>query len=259
MSRQLGTQATDPTNWIGSLTYRSKACSKPSSSDIQNLAATARGRNHSFNVTGMLLYDDGQYLQTLEGPPANLKKVWASISRDPRHSEIEILSEHIVPARLFSGWDLLVCNRFDQAPATSDLTKEENTLLYKVPAVIDLALDGDDVGLNTLIASLAEEGWVGDAILTNLLEPAARAFGDAWLSDDCTELDLTLGLSMLQLAGHAVRHSPSPQAILETRYSILLATAPGEPHMLAHLCSLTCSLMLVGRSILRSRTAMKHL
>ncbi len=180
----------------------------------------------------MLLYEDGRFLQTLEGPPANLKQVWSSISQDSRHDDIEILTEHIVPERLFSGWDLLVCNRFDQTNENSLLAKAGQGLIQKVPAVIDLALNGDDIGLNRLIASLAEDGWNGDSLLTHLIEPAARAFGDAWMSDDCTELDLTMGLSMLQLAGHAVRHTPSPDAIRQIRYSILLATAPGEPHML---------------------------
>ncbi len=232
MSEQLGKSGHDPVNWIGSMTYRSRAHGNPSGSDIHALASKARARNHHADVTGMLLYEDGHFLQTLEGPPANLKDIWTSISHDSRHSEIEILSEHIVPARVFSGWDLLVSNRFDSGPEGALLAKVEHGLSHKVPKLIDLALGGDDVGLNTLMATLAEDGWSGDAIMTHLLEPAARAFGDAWLCDDCTELDVTIGLSMLQLAGHAVRHSPTPDAILDTKYSILLATAPGEPHML---------------------------
>ena len=70
------------------------------------------------------------------------------------------------------------------------------------------------------------------AFLSLLIEPGARALGDAWLADDCSELDLTIGLSMLQLAGHAVRTTPTPAALQQSRYSILLATAPGEPHTL---------------------------
>jgi methanogenic corrinoid protein MtbC1 len=98
--------------------------------------------------------------------------------------------------------------------------------------LVELALNADDLAINTMIAGFAEQGWTSKAILSLLIEPAARALGDAWLDDQCSELDLTIGLSMLQLAGHAVRYSPSSQSIRNSRYRILLATAPGEQHML---------------------------
>ncbi|MBV7259499.1 BLUF domain-containing protein [Erythrobacter crassostreae] len=232
MSLEFQAAETDPTNWIGSLAYRSKATADLSATELQGLTSNARLRNRKCGVTGMLIHQDGQFFQKLEGPPASLKHIWASISQDPRHDDIEMLSEHIVPARLFSDWDLLVYNSANASPAFGGELAENSGLFSKVPKLVDLALGGDDIGTNTLIASLAEKGWNGDAILAQLIEPTARALGDAWLADDCTELDLTMGLSMLQLAGHAVRHRPTPEAIRETKYSILLATAPGEPHML---------------------------
>ena len=103
-------------------------------------------------------------------------------------------------------------------------------LTRQVPKLIEMVLNGDDIAINTMIAMLAENGWDGNAILAHLIEPTARALGDAWLSDDCSELDLAIGLSMLQLAGHAVRSTPTPAALRNSRYSILLATAPGEKH-----------------------------
>lgn len=232
MSLQFETSATDTSNWIGSLTYQSTASSIPSASDLQDLAAKARARNRSAGVTGMLLYENGRFLQTLEGPPAGLDSVWASIRRDERHKQIDILSQHIVSARLFSDWDLLIYSRMGDTSRVKRSPTTEHGLVLHLPNLINLALDGDDIGLNALMASLAEQGWDGETILMYLVEPAARALGDAWLCDDCTELDLTIGLSMLQLAGHAVRHSPTPEAMRNSRYSILLATAPGEPHML---------------------------
>lgn len=234
MSLQIDTLGSDPESWIGSITYRSTASAKPSAAEIDELTAKAQAKNHRLGLTGMLLYQEGEFLQTLEGNPANLEKVWSSIRRDPRHCNIDVLSEHIVPARLFSGWDLLVCDRENDTPVSAQKGTAQHRvrqgLAHTVPMVVDLALNGDDLGLNRLIAALAEEGWTGDAVLMHLLEPTARALGDAWLADECSEFDLTIGLSMLQLAGHAVRHSPTPDAIRKSKYSILLATAPGENH-----------------------------
>ncbi len=220
-------------SWIGCLTYRSRATSTPSVSELQSLASKARRRNRALGVTGMLLFEDGRFLQTLEGPPEGLEAIWNSVARDQRHSEIEVLSEHVVPARLFSDWDLLFCNRFDWQ-GTPPPTEAEAPVAVAgyVRKLVQLSLDADDIRLNALMASLADQGWTSGAILSLLIEPTARALGDAWLEDECSELDLTIALSMLQLAGHAVRYHPTPQTIRNSRYSILLATAPGEPHML---------------------------
>ncbi len=221
-------------DWVGCMTYRSVATTTPSTSELESLARRARARNRSLGVTGMLLFENGNYFQTLEGPPEGLEAVWASVERDPRHRSIEVLSQHLVPSRLFSDWDLLLCNKRGDAPGDCHTHPA-------LPAAVDghlrrivqLALDADDLRLDALIASLAETGWTNDAIVTLLIEPAARALGDAWLADECSELDLTIGLSMLQLAGHAARHyAASTSRPHGSRYTVLLATAPGEQHML---------------------------
>lgn len=220
--------------WIASLTYKSTATSSPGSADLQALVGKARTRNRSLGVTGMLLFEDGCFLQTLEGPPDKLDALWASIKRDTRHDHIEVLSEHIVPARLFSDWDLLLYSRLDEARAgrARVLRSMPEAVSGYIDQLVQLALDADDIRLNAMIASLAEDGWTSTAIVSLLIEPAACALGDAWLADECSEIDLTIGISMLQMAGHAVRYSQTADCIRNSRYSILLATAPGEPHML---------------------------
>jgi hypothetical protein len=53
------------------------------------------------------------------------------------------------------------------------------------------------------------------------------------MADWCSEFELTMGLSMLQLEGHAVRTQACTTSLRRSRYSILLAPALGEPHMLS--------------------------
>jgi blue light- and temperature-responsive anti-repressor len=224
---------TSDDGWISCLTYKSVATSSPSEADLHGLVGRARARNRSLSVTGMLLYEDGCFLQTLEGTPNELDVVWSSIKRDTRHAHIEVLSEHIAPARLFSDWDLLLCSRLAQS-AEGELAARSvpEAVAGHIASLVRLALDADDTGLNAFIASLAEQGWTSSALVTLLIEPTARALGDAWLADECSEIDLTIGLSMLQLAGHAVRYSTTADTIRKSRFSILLATAPGEQHMM---------------------------
>lgn len=230
---QDSSSAAGDSGWIGCLTYKSIATASPSAGDLHALVGKARGRNRSMSITGMLLYEEGAFLQTLEGPPDKLDALWTSIKQDPRHDHIEVLSEHIAPARLFSDWDLLLHSRVDQVPArTAKTRKAPVAVAAQIDQLVTLALNADDLGLNAFIAALAEEGWTSNAILTLLIEPTARAMGDAWFADECSELDLTIGLSMLQMAGHAVRYEANGRPMKNSRYSILLATAPGEQHML---------------------------
>ena len=218
---------------IGCLTYQSSASTPPTDAELHELVSHARLRNQSVGVTGMLLYEDGRFLQTLEGPPDGLGAVWNSIQRDERHQDIELLSEHFVEARLFSDWDLLLYRKREQAPRSLwDRLRRKNALSQHVQRVVRDAFEANEAGLSELFARLAESGWHGDEIAKQLIEPAARAMGDAWLSDDCTEFDLTLGLGILQMAAHAVRYCDDVEKLRSKTYSILLASAPGEPHAL---------------------------
>ncbi|MFN3863426.1 MAG: BLUF domain-containing protein [Erythrobacter sp.] len=234
MRVQDGCVRTDAGRWIGCLTYQSRAVSRPSPCELEQLVNEARRRNRSLGVTGMLLYENGRFLQTLEGPPAGLQQVWSSIRRDRRHREIEVLSEHAVASRLFSDWDLLLYSSNDNPRRTGRASAlAPHALSHYVASVAQLALGDEDARLNGELASIAQQGWSADEIVSHLIEPAARAMGDAWLADRCSEFELTVGLGMLQLAGHALRSHTCPTSLSPGRHSILLATAPGEPHMLS--------------------------
>lgn len=225
--------STQKASLFGCLTYQSDASSAPSDTELNELVARARLRNQSVGVTGMLLYEDGRFLQTLEGPPMGLSAIWSSIQQDERHQNIELLSEHYVETRLFSDWDLLLYRKREQAPPSLwERLRRRHPLDSYVQRVVRDAFEANETGLGELFARLASSGWHGEEVVRELIEPAARAMGDAWLSDDCTEFDLTLGLGILQMAGHAVRYNDDAEQLRSKKYSILLAAAPGETHIL---------------------------
>lgn len=218
---------------IGCLTYESRATTRPGEEELNALVAAARKRNNAHGVTGMLLYDKGRFLQTLEGPVEGLDLIWNSIRHDERHSGIEVLTQHLVGTRLFSHWDLLHYRRLEQAPGSlRQRLSRRHPLSHYVPQAVTLALAADEVGLNALMAELIGKGWSAQELAQGLIEPAARGLGDAWLADEASEFDVTLGMGLLQLASHAAHGAPSADSLRQSRYTILLATAPGEPHML---------------------------
>ena len=130
-----------------------------------------------------------------------------------RHNQIEVLSEHFRKrAAVFRTGICCLMAAFDANHRRTGLEPAAPPAVAEhVERLVELSLNADDLALNACIASFADQGWTSDAILSLLIEPAARALGDAWLDDRCSEIDLTIGLSMLQLAGHAVRYSTSTQ------------------------------------------------
>jgi hypothetical protein len=57
-------------------------------------------------LTGALVYDDHWFAQALEGEIQFVEEIFARILRDPRHANINVLSNAVVPARLFEKWSM---------------------------------------------------------------------------------------------------------------------------------------------------------
>lgn len=65
----------------------------------------------------------------------------------------------------------------------------------------------------------------------DLLEPAARELGDLWQSDDCSEIEVTIGLMRLQAIARDFGLGTQPLRALHPPV-VLVAPQPGEAHML---------------------------
>lgn len=223
----------DADHLIGCLTYESRAAKAPTEAELNALVEAARVRNQSLGVTGMLLYDKGRFLQTLEGPVDGLGQVWASIQRDERHTGIEVLTQHLVGARLFSQWSLLHYRKLEKpVQGLRARLARRHPLSHYVPEVVRLALAAEEDQLKQLVADLVAKGWSADELARDLWEPAARGLGDAWLVDEASEFDVTLAMGFLQIASHSVQSTTCIDTLRTGRYTILLAPAPGEAHML---------------------------
>ncbi|MCR9218983.1 MAG: BLUF domain-containing protein [Alphaproteobacteria bacterium] len=91
---------------IRRVVYRSKACETPTEDDLWALLDDARARNQAVGLTGVLLYDEGAYLQVLEGRPEAIDRLLASIACDPRHVDMTILGDESDRPRLFGDWSM---------------------------------------------------------------------------------------------------------------------------------------------------------
>lgn len=88
------------------LGYMSKSTSLMSDQQLDHLLNKARASNKKNNITGMLLYADGSFLQVIEGNASAIKDVFAIIQKDSKHKDIKVLFEDNIAARHFSEWSM---------------------------------------------------------------------------------------------------------------------------------------------------------
>ena len=84
--------------------YISRATRPMSRGELEDLLHGARARNVARDITGMLLYDGGHFAQVVEGPQETVRRLFQSIQRDQRHSEVVVICEGPVEQRDFPGW-----------------------------------------------------------------------------------------------------------------------------------------------------------
>jgi hypothetical protein len=124
---------------------------------LDSILAAARRTNEAANVTGLLLYHDGSFFQTLEGPKESVIRIFSAIERDHRHSRVIVLQTKTTDARAFPNWSMGFMNahtlRPDQAEYLVDLRRlvgqqQGTTALSASPAV--------SVHINAFLGSFRE-------------------------------------------------------------------------------------------------------
>ena len=86
--------------------------------DLADLLAQARANNQRKNITGMLLYKDGRFIQLLEGHEDVVRASFERIRKDDRHTAVELLWLRYVQYRDFPDWTMGFVNADELDPAT---------------------------------------------------------------------------------------------------------------------------------------------
>jgi hypothetical protein len=68
------------------------------------LLESARTLNQANGITAILLYDNQQFGQVIEGERASVMKAWKRIQDDKRHHRTELLEIREITERSFPGW-----------------------------------------------------------------------------------------------------------------------------------------------------------
>ncbi|AUJ63729.1 hypothetical protein B9057_05125 [Aestuarium zhoushanense] len=83
------------------LIYVSVAAPNMGSEQIEHILVKASKRNEIKGLTGMLIYDEGQFWQVLEGPLDSVMSTFDDIRSDKRHSDVTTLVTEDIAKREF--------------------------------------------------------------------------------------------------------------------------------------------------------------
>ncbi len=86
--------------------YLSSATTKFTNEEILTLLNASRKKNEANEITGLLLYSDGNFLQIIEGKQKKIKALYAKINMDQRHRNIIKVFEGKVSHRIYPKWHM---------------------------------------------------------------------------------------------------------------------------------------------------------
>lgn len=134
------------------LVYASVATQDFSPAQLTELLQKARVENQRLQLTGMLLYSEGNFFQVLEGEPGSVDGMYKKLRLDKRHHQLTLVMREPIAKRYFADWSM----------GFSSVTPQE---LSEVEGLNDFFHDGSCfVGLDSgrakkLLAAFAEGRW----------------------------------------------------------------------------------------------------
>ena len=95
------------------LLYTSVAKWKMSSLELTDLLEQSRNKNLKLNITGLLVYHSGEFMQVLEGEKETILELYDTITNDERHTSVKTFWESSISERGFSNWAMAFVNTED--------------------------------------------------------------------------------------------------------------------------------------------------
>lgn len=114
------------------LVYKSKAITNFSLTQIEEFLEKARLFNSANNISGCLLYYEGEFVQYLEGNQIKILELFDRITVDNRHTNVKLLSHGQIDKREFNDWSMAFRN-----------VHGENDHLQYIELLVDSFLEKD--------------------------------------------------------------------------------------------------------------------
>jgi hypothetical protein len=100
-------QAEERPNSLWSLAYFSTAMQTLSDVNLRRLFLRAADFNDAVNVTGLLLFADNVFMQTIEGSADDVNTVYKRIADDSTHQIDEVFVNSTIERRVYPAWAMM--------------------------------------------------------------------------------------------------------------------------------------------------------
>lgn len=107
-NRQISSSLPNTDSRLYFLIYVSRATREISECELATLRKRAREFNRSAGISGCLVYQEGFFMQMLEGKREALQSLMDRIKDDRRHVDIRVVIEGPMRHRVFTDWGLLL-------------------------------------------------------------------------------------------------------------------------------------------------------
>ena len=74
--------------------------------EILNIVEDSRINNEKNGLTGLLLFNSGNFMQLVEGAESAVDALYRKIEKDRRHREVKLLLKEPITHRNFSNWTM---------------------------------------------------------------------------------------------------------------------------------------------------------
>ena len=112
------------------IVYVSFSNEELSEKDLETLLQEIRSKNEQQQVTGLLLYNDGSFIQVIEGSQQTIRDLFNRIRGDERHTNVVKLLEEPIKTRAFPDWSMgfrkISSEQSSAIPGFSNFMHEQN-------------------------------------------------------------------------------------------------------------------------------------
>ncbi len=93
-------------NRIERVMYLSKGRRSISQQELLDMCSEFAAKNSKVGVTGVLIRIGNYFVQIIEGPREQILELLGKIKRDPRHSDLTVITQHADNKRVFAQWSM---------------------------------------------------------------------------------------------------------------------------------------------------------
>ena len=91
---------------LRSLVYTSSANTIIDHNCLKNILDECIAWNLPHQISGLLIYHEGTFLQVIEGESEDVNEIFNKIRRDPRHKDVTLLMDEEIHEREFGKWGM---------------------------------------------------------------------------------------------------------------------------------------------------------